>query len=766
MGTVDLANALAQWVIDAGISKQETYEDMVWTKTKEVMEEFVQHMEGDDIILYASNCGNEGWDHPSAPHAGPHYVGQKVGDKIVCVLMVAALFFMNGWSSTEKTRLQEDEINESIRQHLRCIIAHMFSEVLNESVCKSTWGTFYAWKTMDNLGKVGGIEGGLINNAKCGRELVGDLKIRELKLNEQVKTWLGQNSKLKEAIRRVQGDAMCRKMWNNDWSLEHILGNRNIEDKERSQIVEIVDGLKKGMKDIFREIGKQAEARIEQKAQEKKAHLATDGKNAEAATTTTVPPATTGSTAQDTSKDPDKDTAAEGSHGDNKKKKEPQSAVQTSPPTTGGLGGAGLGRAETPPDVAPPVLPPPPVEKPGPTTSEGTASGPAAGPAPQPPVAAPPAGADGGQGPATSTGTGPGPGQQPPPAAPPQQHGSATGGHGTQVHPPGTDIDKAGSGLPASSSVTLVSFGTTSDIDSTCGKKPEDSGQGDSKDIGTRNPPDASETISNPPDPSTVPTEQDKQGPIATVRTNNENDPSNNKDGGDPKELKPVDIHVTAPDHGSERTQQPTNAPSPPSPSSTIDQTSASGAGSPAGKDGEAGGTKAVDGGNDDPPPLNPPKPKPNPNPDQSGSSGDDGSASTAAAGSGHDVTTTPAVAATAPGPAVPDGAGGRRETDSSPSSGSAEISNPGSSGTSSTGHTNKENVGAKGPQDDKLPANAPITPSVLPGLTWEDVKPYTPAIIPAVVGIGLIAFFLWKVRIYDNARMPDVQDVYTAEHP
>ncbi|KJP84991.1 hypothetical protein AK88_05373, partial [Plasmodium fragile] len=31
------------------------------------------------------------------------------------------------------------------------------------------------------------------------------------------------------------------------------------------------------------------------------------------------------------------------------------------------------------------------------------------------------------------------------------------------------------------------------------------------------------------------------------------------------------------------------------------------------------------------------------------------------------------------------------------------------------------------------------------PGLTWEDVKSYTPAIIPAVVGIGVIAFFLWK---------------------
>ncbi|KJP85048.1 hypothetical protein AK88_05318 [Plasmodium fragile] len=51
-------------------------------------------------------------------------------------------------------------------------------------------------------------------------------------------------------------------------------------------------------------------------------------------------------------------------------------------------------------------------------------------------------------------------------------------------------------------------------------------------------------------------------------------------------------------------------------------------------------------------------------------------------------------------------------------------------------------------------------------GATWTDLIPHTPAIIPAVVGIGLIAFFLWKVSIYDNAGMPHVQAVYTSEHP
>ncbi|KJP84754.1 hypothetical protein AK88_05614 [Plasmodium fragile] len=121
--------------------------------------------------------------------------------------------------------------------------------------------------------------------------------------------------------------------------------------------------------------------------------------------------------------------------------------------------------------------------------------------------------------------------------------------------------------------------------------------------------------------------------------------------------------------------------------------------------------------GNDDPPPLNPPKPKPNPNPNQSGSSGilPDGQVPSTSAGGG--------------GAGGSGGGGG--------GSGISSSSRPGS-----TGHGTATTGGAGA-------APTPATPSVPPGLTWEDVKPYTPAIIPAVVGIGVIAFFLWKYFAY-----------------
>ncbi|KJP84920.1 hypothetical protein AK88_05453 [Plasmodium fragile] len=127
-----------------------------------------------------------------------------------------------------------------------------------------------------------------------------------------------------------------------------------------------------------------------------------------------------------------------------------------------------------------------------------------------------------------------------------------------------------------------------------------------------------------------------------------------------------------------------------------------------------AGDAVAAGSGNDDPPPLNPPKPKPNPNPDRSGSSGSFSDADLAAGVSGGETK-----------------AGASGQKDGAPGAAVGAI-NGGVSG-----------AGA---------APTPDIPSVPPGLTWEDIKPYTPAIIPAVVGIGIIACFLWKVSTKPHA--------------
>ncbi|KJP86095.1 hypothetical protein AK88_04286 [Plasmodium fragile] len=251
---------------------------MVWEKTKDVMQEFVLYMDTAEITSYAANCDNAAWDHHKNPTAGSIYFGQTVGDKIICVLMAGALFFMNGWTITQSTRSTEDEISERIREHLRCAIVHMFSAVLDESVCPGMRGTFYAWKTMERMDTGdGGFPEGLIKRGICGRELSSNLQIRQLDLNTKVKQWLRQDSRLKGVIQKIKGNALCTKRWQDAWNLEDILGNGNTQDTQALQIAPIVDELKKGINDLLTELGKKVDQDVKNRQQAKNRKLGETG---------------------------------------------------------------------------------------------------------------------------------------------------------------------------------------------------------------------------------------------------------------------------------------------------------------------------------------------------------------------------------------------------------------------------------------------------------------------------------------------------------
>ncbi|KJP84853.1 hypothetical protein AK88_05517 [Plasmodium fragile] len=230
--------------------------------------------------------------------------------------------------------------------------------------------------------------------------------------------------------------------------------------------------------------------------------------------------------------------------------------------------------------------------------------------------------------------------------------------------------------------------------------------------------------------------------------------------------------------HGTGTTQITTRngqEDSPPAPSSIPTTTGNDGnAGTqgvpgPSGQEGGRGepSTPVEDGGSDDPPPLNPPKPKPNPNPNQSGSSGSGGTG-----GKNGEPSSGGTEQSAAGGSAQPDGGGGGGSASSSSSAsepaspGSTGEHTPGSSGPGSTGTSQPGTTGtgsSGGPQGARSPPSGAQTPETkdqpLPTLPPskpfdpKDVKPYTPAIIPAVVGIGLIAFFLWKYFAYRATR-------------
>ncbi|KJP84854.1 hypothetical protein AK88_05509 [Plasmodium fragile] len=224
-------------------------------------------------------------------------------------------------------------------------------------------------------------------------------------------------------------------------------------------------------------------------------------------------------------------------------------------------------------------------------------------------------------------------------------------------------------------------------------------------------------------------------------------------------------------------------------------------------------GDDVVDGGNDDPPPLNPPKPNPNPN--QSGSSGSFSDADLAdgvsggegkgAGGSGGEpddqVTSTPgggglgqpAAEAAGPSPTTVNSVPDSSQAGSHPPSGPGQIvdsgtevtlvpstnptsspTGPGLTVTQPDTSSGKANEGGKAPTlrdrasssgGSTLSEQQP-TPSSRKPFDPKDLIPYSPAIIPAVVGIGVIAFFLWKYFAYLAKRRRTYRTVRDVPSP
>ncbi|KJP88875.1 hypothetical protein AK88_01369 [Plasmodium fragile] len=200
----------------------------------------------------------------------------------------------------------------------------------------------------------------------------------------------------------------------------------------------------------------------------------------------------------------------------------------------------------------------------------------------------------------------------------------------------------------------------------------------------------------------------------------------------------------------------------------STEQTGASGAAGPQGPSGPPGakgeeGKPAdgvVDAGNDDPPPLNPPKPKPETtNPHQARSSVGSGSP-----GGVQDPGST-AGSSENGGGGLPDGAGGGgggASSSSSPSEPSSSAQGTEITTTTTITQTpSSETLSPTSPQSPVQPsppkagddAVAHFVPPPSKPCDPKDLIPYTPAIIPAVVGIGVIAFFLWKKDVTRERR-------------
>ncbi|KJP87555.1 hypothetical protein AK88_02721 [Plasmodium fragile] len=605
-----LGDLLAHYVRERALGGDGTaYTTSLWQDIEAQLQKFIQHLKEDGMDdMYSVNCKNSGWPLPDDPTETPRIV-KSMGARIICTLMTKALYFLNGWSKAPGTDMEDDSVgNRELRNFIKCTIVHMFMHLLNESACASTWGIFYAWYSMEKMGALPNWSTNLVYTQACTQNLDVQLQVAGWSMKDAVKEWLKRNVNIQNTLNRHSFVQNCGLAVPKTKGSKQD-GTDQVDEDTLQKIQNVGGNLQTAMRKAFRQIKKEWREQA----------IAAGVSNVAAS-----PETESDDEAHD---DADDDEEQDTNAGTDKDKKKEDSSNAPQVPK----------KVEAPP---PPKVPEAPKQG---VVPQDRVSVPKAAPDAQAPSvaqggrsdtppadAAPTTSAGTGQGTQTETtppgpGPGPGPGQQPPPPPPPKDGPHKSGPQATTNEKTGEEKckDSLGQGQPRSGSV-VISAGCTSDT--ALGALP---GVTDTSDSKPRKPDNGEKAESKADD-----SEQNSKGAVATGS-------------------------------GTEDQTTVTNKADPPAstgPTDPVSPAGAAGAGGAQGASGAAGNDgKTVDnGGNDVPPPLNPPKPKPNPNPDQAGSS-----------------------------------PGGGSTTEDSSSPGSTGHQPPGSSGPGSTGH---QNPGSSGP--------------------------------------------------------------------
>ncbi|KJP89174.1 hypothetical protein AK88_01260 [Plasmodium fragile] len=682
-----------------------------------------------------SNCNNAGWEDFKQ---GEYHTGQTVADMMRCRLMSTALWFAN-----ESTHTAPKDIED---ERMRCEVVNTFGYILKHLYCKPHpgWkrGVEYAWKTFQNMGdeKLGtGLPPGPVTDKRCtqcGYE--GSWRPPGI-INGEMATWLLLQWRVMEKITHMERTMDCTKDWKTYQLQLRQDGTITANDEEGKTKLEAV-------KEEVKKTAQQIVNHMQEEVTDVLVTVSRCSNGQEACGTELLK---TIKVLEETIREREEaGTNAEDS-------------VGTPPGSTTSARGS-QPQAPASPEQAPAPLP----------ASEGTGSQGET-------VATGVSGPTGTQGdPASGAAAGPAPDSKEP-----RQPGSSAVDdykstcENTDSGPQSTTVISSGA---ASVSITPVTYNygaaapckflkelaeqaeraksTPKTVENTKNDKREraPSGETNVQGTGTTQITTGNGQEDSPPAPAPAPAPAPPANPAAPA-------------AAAPKaEAEPAPTTTTTSSSGPAAV-----SPGP------IGQPGAAGENGATGAAGSSGKDDVIDGGNDDPPPLNPPKPKPNPNPNQTGSSPSGTGGASLADGTEHGG---------GRGQGGPGGGGGGSGSSSSSASdpstpGSTGHQPPGSSRPGSDPSTQPNNAQGTGSQPtdsdggfglslDRAPAvgsigegYAPATPTEktsgtggmnsrggpdAPDLTGAVLTATTPIMLfLSAVTVALLGYSLWKYLAY-----------------
>ncbi|KJP88233.1 hypothetical protein AK88_02180 [Plasmodium fragile] len=625
---------------------------------QQILQRFIEYVaDNDHWETYGSNCNNSFYYH-----SGTSYLHKVTwpGTKVMCKIMSTALFFLTDPSGLLHFTQGTDARVQKLREFIACTIVNTFMHILEETVCEGHWGIQYAWHVMRQ--EMDGTPTNIITTEECVEGFIDDVKLGHWSMKAKIKQWIKQKTDLRAWVQDTAIKTMCPKNadkihrkekgnWQARGENTDNYGETEVREKMETGIKDVIGS---GMQEIMKKVGEHLEGRGKPPQTGQPGTGARQpGSGTHAAAGPNAPTTKPGGAQHDSKNETRSDeddthggkkpeappvkqpkaptnavteTNDKKEHGSKDPKNKHQvppsatSAAQTPEGTSATSGGASVGRND-------------------PTTSETTPVTTTVTPTPAPPAA--PAGGDSSGQDQSSGGT----------STDQVAHNKGKCTQGPQVF----KETNTGMGISGATSSIVLSFAPTSENDDDCDKKPQDpqEGTGNTPDTtgngqeDSRPAPAAPQPAAAAPTSTPHSTHTDALSPVAAGATSAAGGAAAAGDAA-PTPGPSADVTPAGGTHTDQTTEHVNRVPASPdghtaqpqgTPATGIDTTHT-----------DPHTTRVVDAGNDDPPPLNPPKPKPNPDPDQAGSSG------SAEGGTGNDQTS---VSSGGSAPSPPAGAGG-----------------------------------------------------------------------------------------------------------
>ncbi|KJP84919.1 hypothetical protein AK88_05452 [Plasmodium fragile] len=242
------AHLIRDWAERRGIWNQEQLNTKLWDDIITVLEAFVKFLERfeqDGLMdTWATSCND-------AAYSDRYIMRAHDKERTMCRLMMAALYFKNGWTGSTMHADNDWGPDNPLRQFVKCAIVSIYMYYLLEINCGDTTGVEYALHIMNEQEPTFAATDMVAN--VCYWQEYDRTQIGQKNVGGEIREWLKGNEYIAQQIQQIEQKAPCKRRKQPGATAKNSISGDNIKEEVLQQMTSLkqqVQDIKEGRKTL------------------------------------------------------------------------------------------------------------------------------------------------------------------------------------------------------------------------------------------------------------------------------------------------------------------------------------------------------------------------------------------------------------------------------------------------------------------------------------------------------------------------------------